>query len=334
MIDEDEAMQRRQILSIGAAGLALLSLPALGQQERRVRRIGFLALAGAQAIAPRLAAFRQGMLELRWVEGRDYVIDIRYANGVAQAGPGLAAELVATRPDLLLTTADAAARLLAHRTKSIPIVFTTAQDPVGSGVAASLQRPGGNATGMASLARDLAAKRLQLLKEAFPRVAHVVVLFEPENVGSVFQMKEIEAAAPSLGMRITPIELRQPADTEPAFKRGTALGAQAYMVAQGGVTSSQDPAIADRIMRLKVPAIAGNSGYVEAGGLMSYGTSYTDNFRRAAAYVDKILKGAKPGDLPIEQPTKFELVLNLKTAKAMGITIPQSFLARVDRVIE
>ena len=327
-------MQRRQILCLTVAVLAVLSLPALAQQEKRVRRIGYLSGSSVQANAAWLAAFREGMAALRWVEGRDYVMDERYGNGVAQAGPGLAAELVATRPDLLLVPGDTLVDELAQRTKTIPIVFAIAQDPVGAGLATSLQRPGGNATGLTTLDRDLSAKRLQLLKEAFPRVAHVVLLFQPDSVSGVSQAKEIEHAAPRLGMRVTPIGLRQPADIEPAFKRGVTLGAHAYMTIDGPFLNTQRQAISDRINRLKVPAFFGAIIHVETGGLMSYGPSYMDNFRRAAAYVDKILKGAKPGDLPIEQPTKFELVLNLKTAKAMGLKFPQSFLVRADRVIE
>ena len=299
-----------------------------------MRRIGYFTGGTLQSNAAWLAAFREGMAALRWVEGRDYVIDGRYANGVAQAMEGLAAELVAARPDLLLASGDAAIRVLAQRTKTMPIVFAIAQDPVGNGFAASLQRPGGNATGLTSLSSDLSAKRLQLLKEAFPRVAHVVLLFEPDSLGSVSQAKDIEEATRRLGMRITRIGLRQPADIEPAFKRGTALGAQAYTVAEGFFINTQRQTIADRIMRSKVPAIFAGDQFVVAGGLMSYAPSNEDNFRRAAAYVDKILKGAKPGELPIEQPVKFELVVNLKTAKAMGIKFPQSFLVRADRVIE
>jgi putative ABC transport system substrate-binding protein len=327
-------MQRRQILSLTAAGLAVLSLSALAQQEKRVRRIGYFSGSTAQGNAAWLAAFREGMAELRWVEKRDYVIDARYGNGVASAFGGLAAELVAARPDLLLTSGDTVARLLTEKTKTVPIVFAVAQDPVGNGLAASLQRPGGNATGLSSQAPELGAKRLQLLKEAFPRVAHVVVLFEPAVGGSLSQAKEAEGAAASLGMRVTAIELAQAADIEQAFKRGAALPAQAYLVAEGPLVAAQLPAIVDRIMRAKVPAICGFTQFVEAGGLMSYGLSYPDNFRRAAAYVDKILKGAKPGELPVEQPTRFELVLNLKTAKAMGLRFSQSFLVRADRVIE
>jgi putative tryptophan/tyrosine transport system substrate-binding protein len=327
-------VRRRQFLiALGAVGLSV-SLPALAQSERRTRRIGFYTLGSAQSSASYLPAFRQGMAELRWVEGRDYVIDARYANGVVQAAPGLVAELLATTPDLLLTPADESARLLAQKTKTIPIVFAIAQDAVGNGLAASLQRPGGNTTGLTTLARDLSAKRLQLLKEAFPRVSHVVLLIDPNDIGSLSQVKETKQAAALLGMRITPIELKQPADIEPAFKRGAAIGAHAYMVAQGYFTSFQRQAIVDRVLRSKIPAIFESILHVEAGGLMSYAPSWQDNFRRAAAYADKILKGAKPGELPVEQPIKFELVLNLKTAKAMGLRFPQSILMRADRVIE
>ncbi len=274
------------------------------------------------------------MSALRWVEGRDYVIDARYANSVIQSGPALAAELVATRPDLLLVPAEEHVRLLTQTTKTIPIVFGIAQDPVGNGTVMSLRRPGGNVTGLTSLAAELAAKRLQLLKSAFPRVAHVALLFEPGNMGSVSQAKETGEVSSRLGVRISPIELKQPADIDTAFKRASALGVQGYLVAAGGIAISQRQAIVDRIVSLKAPAMFPVNLYAEAGGLMSYGASFTDNFRRAASYVDKILKGAKPGELPIEQPTKFELVVNMKTAKATGLALPESFMVGVDRVIE
>ena len=326
-------MRRRGFL-FGCVGLLARPPCALAQSEKRVWRIGYFGRASAQADVGGLAGFRAGMLALRWIEGRDYVVDPRYANGVAQALPALADELVAIQPDLLLTVADAPTRLFAQRTKTIPIVFAIASDPVGNGFAASLRRPGGNATGLTSLSTELSAKRLQLLKEAFPRVAHVALLFEPDNVGSASQAKEIEGAAPRLGMRITAIELRLPADIEPGFKRAAALGAQAYLVAAGGTANSHRQAIADRIIGLKVPAMFAGSQYVEAGGLMSYAASYTENFRRAAAYVDKIFKGAKPGDLPIQQPIKFEMVVNMKTARAIGAKFTEAFMLRVDRVIE
>jgi putative tryptophan/tyrosine transport system substrate-binding protein len=330
---EGDQMKRREaVLALLSAGAAPLAVKA--QTERRVSRIGFLGLANAQANAARLPAFHAGMLALRWVEGRDYVIDARYTEGVARAAPGLAAELVATRPDLLLVPADRAALLFAQRTKTIPIVITISQDPIGNGLATSLRRPGGNVTGLTSLSTELSAKRLQLLKQAFPRTVHVVLLFEPDNAGSVAQAKEIERAAPLLGMRVSRIELRQPADIEPAFKRAAALGAQAYMVTQSGTIESQRHAIADHIVRLKVPAMFGGSPYVEAGGLMSYAASDIDSFRRAAAYVDKILKGANPGDLSIEQPTKFELIVNMKTARATGLAFTEAFMVGVDHAIE
>jgi putative tryptophan/tyrosine transport system substrate-binding protein len=326
-------VRRRQLL-IAAIGLVTPSLSAHAQTERRVRKIGYLSQASARVNAARLAAFRAGMLELRWVEGRDYSIDARYANGITHALPGLAAELVATRPDLLLVAADENVRLLEKSTKTIPIVFAITEDPVGTGIAASLRRPGGNATGLTTLSAELSAKRLQLLKEAFPHVANIVLLFEPDNVGSVSQAKQIREVASRLDLRITPIELRQPADIEPAFKRAIAIGAQAYIVTTGGTIASHRREIADRINSLKTPAMFPHSQYAEAGGLMSYGPSFTDNFRRAAAYVDKILNGANPGDIPIEQPTKFELIVNMKTAKATGFTFPESFLAQANRVIE
>ena len=323
-------MNRREavlaLLSIGVA-----PLPAIAQTARPIRRIGYLALSSAQSNVPWLGAFREGMAELRWVANRDYVIDARYANGVAQDLKDLAAAAVSSQPDLLLTTGELVVNPLLLQTKTIPIVFAIAADPVRFGIAASLQRPGGNATGLTTLSFDISAKWLQLLKEALPRVNHVAVLFEGSPLA---QVKEIEEAASRLGMRITPIALRQVADIESAFKRGAALGAQAYILFQSGIVNSQRQTIANHTIRLKVPSIAANNEYVEAGGLMSYSNSSRDNFRRAAAYVDKILKGADPGDLPIEQPTRFELVVNMKTAKAIGITFPNPFLLRVDRVIQ
>ncbi|MFM9970206.1 MAG: ABC transporter substrate-binding protein [Burkholderiales bacterium] len=287
-----------------------------------------------QVSAPWLAAFREGMADLRWVEGRDYVIDARHTNGVEQAGPAMAAELVTTQPDLLLVQGDESARQLAQRTKTIPIVFAGSQDPLANGLVASLRRPGGNATGLTNLAVELAAKRLQLLKEAVPNISHVVLLFDAAYVGSSSQVKGIEDAAARLRLRVTSIGLRQAADIDPAFKRGAALGAQAYMVAAAPFFGLHRQAISDRIVISKIPLISENPFLINAGGLMSYGPSGTDNMRRAAAYVDKVLKGAKPGELPIEQPTRFELVINQKTAKALGIKFPQSILIQADRVIE
>ncbi len=327
-------VRRRQLLLALGAGSLLASLPIFAQRDKRVRRIGFLAISTAQAQAPLLSAFRAGMVELQWVEERDYVIDAQYANGIPVAGPGLADKLVTSQPDLLLTTAEEAVALLTKRTKTIPIVFAIAQDPVGSGFAESLRRPGGNATGLTTLARELSSKRLQLLKETFPSVTHVALLFEPANSGSFSQVKDTEVAAARLALRVSSFPLRHAADLEAAFKRGAALGTQAYIFTQGGFIATHRQAVLDLAARFRVPSFFTTIPSVEAGGLLSYAPSPEDNYRRAATYVDKILKGAKPGDLPIEQPTKFEMVVNMKTAKAMGFDIPQSVLLRADRVIE
>jgi putative ABC transport system substrate-binding protein len=205
---------------------------------------------------------------------------------------------------------------------------------VGSGLVASLQHPGGNLTGLTTLSRELGAKRLQLVREAFPRAVQVVVLFDPANLGGVAEAQDVEAAAALLKIRVTAIEVRQAADIEPAFRRGAAVGADAYMLTQSGVINTQRKLIAELSLRASRPAMAPDFQFLQMGGLMSYGASFEDNYRRAAGYVDKILKGTKPGDLPIEQPIKFELAVSLKAAKAMGITFDKSFLARVDRVIE
>ena len=327
-------VRRREFLLAVGAGSLWVSLPVLAQQEKRVRRIGFLSAGSVASAASYLAAFRKGMTELHWAEGRDYIIDSRHGDNVPERIAGFAAELVATQPDLLLTTAGPAIPALAQVTKTIPIVFGVATDPVKSGFARNLRRPGGNLTGLTSLSSELGAKRLEILRDTLPRMTHVGVLFEPANPASLPDLKEIEQAAVRLRLRVTRIEIRQAADIASGFKRGAALGINAYMVIAGPVVRVESRALANSALQFKIPGIGSDSANVEAGGLMSYGASNDDNFRRAAGYVDKILKGAKPGDLPIEQPTRFELVLNMKSAKAMGIKFPQSILIRADRVIE
>ncbi len=321
--------RRRVVIALGAGALAPRA--AFAQQPTKVFRIGYLSGSNVQTNASWLGAFRQGMADLRWVEGRDYVIDARYAEGVMEVQARLAAELVATQPDLLLTSADIGARMFSQKTRTIPIVVVFSQDPLGSGHVTSLRRPGGNLTGLTNLAQELGAKRLQLLKEAFPRVTHAVVLFD--SIGPA-QAREIEQAAPRLKMRVTTIELMQLSDIEPAFNRGAAIGAQAYILTAGPLFILHRQAIADLLLRSRLPAIYSTVEFVEVGGLMSYGSSRLDNFRRAAGYVDKILKGAKPGDLPIEQPTIFDLAINVKTAKALGIKFPNSILVQATRLIE
>jgi len=301
-----------------------------------VRRIGWLSLDSETTVATKifLAAFRSGMGELKWVEGRDYAIDVRYANGSQQVVPGLADELVASRPDLLIGPGDSSARVLMQKTKTIPIVFAISVDPVGNGLVESLARPGGNVTGMTNQVRELGPKRLQLLKEVFPRVAHVGVLYEPNEVSSADQAKTVESAAKALGLGTTLIELRQVSDIQPAVARGASQGIDAYLPVASPLTVAHGQAIVENVNRSKLPAIYTVARFADVGGLMSYGPDIPDNFRRVAGFVDKILKGAKPADLPTQQPTKFELVVNLKTAAAMGFNVPQSVLLRADRVVE
>ena len=325
--------RREVVIALGTAALCA-SIPALAREEKRVRRIVWLSGRVDRANPEWLAAFRLGMTELKWVEGRDYVIDISYAADSEQGLADVADQLVASRPDLLFATGDGPARMLMQRTKTIPIVFALSVDPVGNGLVASLQRPGGNATGMTNLLRELGPKRLQLLKEAFPRAVHVGVLYEPKAAASTGQAKDVEAAAKPLGMRVTLLGLQQAADIAPAFDRGSALGVQAYLPVAGGLLIAQRQVLVDNVYRSRAPAIYVAAPMADAGGLMSYGPNIPDNFRRAAGFVDKIFKGAKPGDLPTQQPLEFEMVVNMKTAKAMGFTIPPSVLVRADRVIE
>jgi putative tryptophan/tyrosine transport system substrate-binding protein len=325
-------MKRRLWLATITIACVCVSLPALAQ--RHALRIGYFSPSSTQSNTEWLEAFRDGMRDLGRLEGRDYSLDTRYGNDDTAAFERLAGELIAARPRVLLTSGDVGAQLLHRMTRTIPIVFAIVVDPLANGLVKSLQRPGGNATGLTSLGRDLAAKRVQLFKEVFPRVSYVALLFEPQNMASLTQAKEIEQAATRLGVTVARIELRQLVDIDIAFKRGAALGVQAYFVPGGFLINNHNQAIVDQVLRARLPAMFAGTQHVEAGALMSYAPSLADNFRRAAGYVDKIIGGAKPSELPIEQPLKIELAINMKSARAMGMTIPQSVLLRADRVIE
>jgi putative ABC transport system substrate-binding protein len=313
--------------------VVLTQFASSAQAQGAPKRIGYFSAASAAANAPRMAAFRRGMTDLGWIDGKDYIIDARYAEASTASVLRLAADVVASRPDVILTPSDDAIKALADATKTIPIVFATASDPIQLGVAKSLQRPGGNATGLASLRAPLAAKGAQLLKESFPGLTHLAFVYSDDR-SSISQAKEIEGVVQRMGMRMSMIPVKRAEDIEAAVARAKADGCDSYVVADTYLFISQRKKIIDAIAASRLPAVYSRTEYAEAGGLMSYATPTLENFRHAAVYVDKILKGAKPGDLPIEQPNRFELTVNMKTAEAMAIKVPTSLLVRADKVLQ
>ncbi len=328
-------MERRTFLGMMAGSLLAAPLAAEAQPVAKVPRIGYLAL--NPTANPHLhEAFRQGLRDLGYVEGRNVVIESRDAEGKPERLPALAAELVALKVDVLVAQPTVAALAAKQATRTLPIVFPVA-DPVSSGLVTSLARPGGNLTGLSILAPEMVGKGLELLKQAVPGVSRVAVLWDPgafpERTAKDMR-KEVEVAARALGVRLQFIEARGPDDFDRAFSEMTRARAGALTVLGGSMLFSERKRLVDLAAKNRLPAVYPWREGVDAGGLMAYGPNVADLFRRAATYVDKILKGAKPGDLPIEQPTKFELVINLKTAKALGLTIPRSLLQRADQVIE
>jgi len=307
---------------------------AEAQQPARIHRIGILSPSSGPFFSARDEAFRQRLRQLGYVEGKNIVIEYRYAEGKGERLPDLAAELVQLKVDVIVTT-SAGATLAAKKARgTIPIVIAAAADPVGSGLVSSLARPGGNITGLSLMAPDLDGKRLELLKEAVPKVARVAFLREPGGTRGNLPLTEMEAAAKALGLKLLSLEVRSLDDFESAFARAKRESAQALITTSGPLINTQQRRVLDLAAKNRLPAIYHYSEFVEAGGLMSYAPDNTDGWRRAADYVDKILKGAKPADLPIEQPKKFELIINLKAAKQIALTIPPSLLARADRVIK
>jgi putative ABC transport system substrate-binding protein len=312
------------------AMLFALSWPAEAQQPK-VPKIGYLAAASRDEL---FDAFRQGLRELGYIEGQNIAIEYRFANGKFDRLPGLITELLELKVDVIVTAGGNATRAAQKATSTIPIVGAASPDPVRTGLVASLARPGGNVTGLSVQSPELSGKRLELLKEAVPQAARVAVLFNPANISSAERWKEMEVARQSLGIKLQPVEVRGPEDLEKAFKAATKERARALIVARDFVIETLRGRIVDIAAKNKLPAMYEQKDFVEAGGLMSYGPSFPDLFQRAATYVDKILKGTKPVDLPVEQPTKFELVINLKTAKQIGLTVPPNVLARADKVIK
>jgi putative ABC transport system substrate-binding protein len=328
-------ISRRAFIGSLAGGLLATPLAAEAQQAAKVPRIGYLA--NNLAASPHLTeAFRQGLRDLGYVEGRNVVIEYRSAEGKLERLPALAAELVALKVDVIMTGGTPQALAAKQATRTLPIVFAAAPDPVTDGLVTSLARPGGNVTGLSRLAPELVGKGLELLKQAVPGVSRVAVLWEPGATTERAEqdmLKEAEVAARTLGVRLQFIEARGPADFDRAFSDMITARAGALTVLGSPMLFGERRRLVDLAAKNRLPAVYGLREFVDAGGLMAYGPNLADVFRRAATYVDKILKGAKPGDLPVEQPTKFELVINLTTAKALGLTIPQSLLARADEII-
>jgi putative tryptophan/tyrosine transport system substrate-binding protein len=329
-------VDRRAFLT-GSAALLAAPVAAEAQEATKIPRIGWLA--NNPPAAPHLLeAFRQGLRELGYVEGHNVVIEYRSSDGNPERLPALAAELVALKVDVIVSGTVLAVLSAKQATRTIPIVFTVAADPIASGLVTSLARPGGNVTGLSILAPELIGKRLELLTEAAPAISPVAVLWEPSGLGERTDkdlLKRAEVAGQALGVRLQFVEARGPADFDRAFSDMTRARAGALTVLpSSGMFFNERRRLVDLAAKNRLPAVYPWREGADAGGLMAYGPSIADLYRRAATYVDKILKGAKPGDLPVEQPTKFELVINLKTAKALGLTIPQSVLAHADEVIQ
>ena len=317
-----------------AVSLVLAPRSAEAQSATKAARIGFLATPSAEYIKGRVAVFEQALRELGYVDGKNIVIEYRYADGRFERLPNLATELVRLRVDVLVVVGAPAAHAAKNATSVIPIVIGNAADPVGTGLVASLAQPGGNITGLSDFNLGVVTKRLELLKQVVPTATRVAVLLNPANPTNPPQLKEIQTVAPALGVTLLALKAKGFDDIAPAFAVMKSERPGALLVMGDPMFQTHQRRIVELALKGRLPTSWPWKESVDAGGLMSYGTDFEDLYRRAAGYVDKILKGAKPADLPVEQPTKFELVINLKTAKTLGLTIPQSVLLRADQVIQ
>jgi putative tryptophan/tyrosine transport system substrate-binding protein len=321
---------------VGALGLGALTAPVRAEAQRaaRLSRIAFLGAEAPSTSQQFLAAFREGLRARGHVEGRDILVEASWAEGRGDRFPDLVAEILRLKADVILVMSTPAALAAKKATATIPIVFVAA-DPLGTGLVPSLSRPGENITGVSlSLGVEFTGKWLELLREVVPRASHVAVLWNPANPSNVAYLKALEAAAPQLRMKLKPEGIRDPGDLDRVFGAIGDGQVQALVVLTDPLTVRYQSPIVERAAERRLPTMYGFREFVDAGGLMSYGVSVPEMCRRAAGYVDKILKGAKPGDLPVEQPTAFELVINLKTAKALGLAMPQSLLQRADHVLQ
>ena len=325
-------MRRREFISL-LGGATAWPLSARAQQTRRLRTIGFLGAATAVVWAPWTAAFEKRLDELGWMKGRTVAIEYRWAEGRSIRFAEIASEFVRFNVDAIVTAGTESTIAVKQVTSEVPIVVALATDPVAAGLVASLARPGGNVTGFSHQGTDIAAKRLELLREILPNLRRLAILVNVNNPGSVLEMREAEAAARTLGLDVTKLEIRRAEDIAPAFEaiKGRA---DALYVPPDALVNATRVRIHTLSLSAQLPDVYGFRGYVEVGGLMSYGADFTDLFRRAAEIVNKILRGPIPADIPVEQPTKFDLVVNLTTAKALGLNVPDKLLALADEVIE
>ena len=326
--------RRRIVLALGAGALAAPLASFAQQKPAKVARIGFLCAGSASGYAPMVEALRTGLRDLGYVEGKNIVIEYRWADGKYERLPAFAAELVKIKVDIIVAAPSPAIRAAQQATTTIPIVMASTGDPVGGGFVASLARPGANITGLSNIGGEISAKHLELLMTTMPKLSRVAVLGNPGSSTYSAHLKNVQTSARKVNVRVVSVEARTPEEIERGFSSMSLEHIDAIIIAADAFLISQTKQIADLAVKYRLPSILGYSEYAQAGGLMSYSQNVLENYRRAATYVDKIFKGAKPGDLPVEQPTKFELVVNMKTAKALGIKIPDSILVQATRVIE
>ena len=321
------------VLTLCAMLVALCSF-AQAQQPTKISRIGRLAIASQSAESARIEAFRNGMRDLGYVEGKNIVVEWRFADGKLDRLPAQAAELVRLKLEIIVSSGSTPTRAARAATSTIPIVMCNDNDPVGDGFVASLARPGANISGLSNFAPELSGKRLEILREVLPKLSRVAVMGTSTNPAYAQVIKEVELAAKALGVKLQNLDVLDSKDIETAFRAASKGRADGVLVLTSATLVPQRVQLAELAVKNRFPVMYSNSQYVEAGGLMFYGANVLDLDRRAATYVDKILKGAKPADLPVEQPTKFEFIINLKAAKQIGLTIPPNVLARADRVIK
>jgi putative ABC transport system substrate-binding protein len=326
--------RRESIIAVVALGAAAGSIASFAQQQGKVWRVGFLSLSSASLSSQNTDAFLKGMRELGYVEGKNLVVEWRFADGKLERLPDMAADLVQLKVDIIVAVASAAIGAAQKATTTIPIVMATTGDPVGSGFVKSLARPGGNITGLSNMGGDIGAKHVDLLLSVVPKVTRVAVLVTPTSTTYRAISESVQAGAQKAGVKTLVVEASTPQDIENAFSMMAREKADAVIVGSAPFFGFHRQKIVDLANKYRMPSMFGSRVYVEAGGLMSYGQNITDNYLRSATYVDKIFRGAKPGDLPVEQPVTLELVVNLKTAKAIGLTIPQAVLLRADEVIQ